>query len=142
LITPLRIYCPEDKGDAVFKARGLYIQLGGAIDKAWDDCSQTANSNSIENRNSISAKPISTSITDLPKVYPVPTSDLLNVYVPDKFSGAKYRVMNHLGMVVSIGSLSRQLSSINLDGFENGLYFLQIEGKESIRTTLKFIVQK
>jgi hypothetical protein len=141
-IKEIAFLCPEDKGDAVFKARGLYIQLGGAIDKAWENCSLISDSNSVENRNYNIEKRIAVQSIETPKVFPVPTNNMVNVFVPDAYLGAKYRLINQLGIQVSTGFLQNNLTAIDFVEIANGLYFLQIEGKESNLVTLKIVLQK
>jgi hypothetical protein len=141
-IKEIAFYCPQDKGDVVYKARGLYIQLGGAIDKNWDDCTPNMNSNSAENRNQQFENPKVGTATEQPKIFPVPTSDWVNLFVPDAYIGAKYRLMNQLGIVVSTGFLQSQLQNLDFTEFKNGFYFLDIRGNNSNQVTLKVIIQK
>jgi hypothetical protein len=137
-------YCPQDWGDAVFKARSLWVQLGNPYDKLWDECFPTEVI-TTQNRNGIDGesaknKPISSS--DMPFAYPVPLSDELNIFLPEGYVGSQYVVFNSLGVSVEQGMFNETNNSLDALNWSNGIYFINLKAKDKCPITLKVIVQK
>ncbi len=80
-------------------------------------------------------------ITDL-KVYPNPTTDRLMIH-SNAFEGrVNYSVLSAMGTVLSSGIIANtdNPTSINVSNLPAGVYFLQLKGDKTSRTT-KFVVQ-
>jgi hypothetical protein len=135
--------CPQDAGEAVLKARSVWIQMGNAIDKVWENCfpedSETANRSNVQNEKKSQSDKAN---VETPKVYPVPTAALLNIVCPEVFVGAKFKVFNAIGTEMLKGTIFAQTTFLEVADWQNGLYYLQISVEKSHPVTLKVIVQK
>jgi hypothetical protein len=145
LIKTTAYYCPQEYGAVVFKARSLWVQMGNAIDKTWDDCFPTSLVQQGENRSvSGSENFIEKSLFDTlkPLVYPVPTGNYFVLYLPNECILSKYRIFNSLGVMIENGVLDEQFNQFDTSNWSNGIYYIHIMDNGMRPITLKLIVQK
>jgi hypothetical protein len=73
-------------------------------------------------------------------LYPNPTSDMLNIVVPDNYElSGNITIYNTVGQQVYSNSIANtNLYSVNVSGFNSGVYFVKIT-KENQTKTLQFI---
>jgi Secretion system C-terminal sorting domain len=145
LVKTLAYYCPQEYGDVVIKARSIWVQMGNAVDKTWDDCFPTGVIQQGENRsnpqieNSIQKKVLDST---KPFVFPNPTSDFVNVFVPENYVNSHYSIYNSLGCGVFKGVFIEQNSHFDTSKWSNGIYYIQILSNQKRPITLKLVVQK
>jgi hypothetical protein len=138
-------YCPQDYGDAVFKSRGLWVQMGNSVDKAWDDCfpedfyepNQNRNASQFDN----SKKYIAVE-SEIPIAYPIPLSDILMVNLPLDYVGAEFEALNAVGISIIKGVFNERVNSLDATSWNNGIFYINIKAKNKRPITLKVIVQK
>jgi hypothetical protein len=145
LIKTIAFYCPQEFGDAVIKARVMWVLMGNAVDKTWDKCFPTGKSESSQNRNTIEERKGNGQIvkdTDKPIAYPVPLSDNLMVSLPFDYVGAEFEVFNAVGISVKRGIFKEITNAIDATTWNNGIFYISIKAKDKHPITLKVIVQK
>lgn len=65
------------------------------------------------------------------KIYPNPTSNFLNVKLPDHLLGEyTYKIVTQSGKEISTGTINSELSTIEVNGWSIGQYFLTLQNKE------------
>jgi hypothetical protein len=71
----------------------------------------------------------------LSSVYPNPTNDFIALLVSSDLVGKEYRIVNESGKEVMMGTIARELSTINIKDYAAGIYFLRIgyEGLDCFR---------
>jgi Secretion system C-terminal sorting domain len=144
-IKTVAYYCPQDYGDAVFKARSIWAQIGNPYDKTWDNCFPETHIDASQNRSTYQEGKISKQpIVDLdkPTAYPVPSSDNLMVYLPESYVGSHYNVISSLGVAIEHGLFKESNNSLNATNWSNGIYFINLKAKDKRPITLKVVVQK
>jgi hypothetical protein len=137
-------YCPQQWGDAVFKSRSMWIQMGNSLEKSWDECFPTK-VETVENRNFQQySKRIEANLTSLlkPTAFPIPVSDNLIIYAPEEYLASSYEVFNAMGISVAKGILYEQYNQVETTLWSNGIYFINIKDKNKRPLTLKVVVQK
>jgi hypothetical protein len=75
-------------------------------------------------------------------IYPSPASETIFLRTENKIS--KYKILDYSGREIAngvISEISGQTISIDLSSFDNGLYFLMIEGNEH-RQAKQFVIQR
>jgi hypothetical protein len=146
LVHDIAFRCPQDWGNAVHKARALYLQAGGGFERAWQDCfpidmdlQPGENRSLIENpKDSLSQN----SANDYIIVYPIPVSDMMTLLVPDTYLGAEYQVFTSTGLKLAQGIIDSQYKQISTQMFSTGLHFIQVRIPDKRPLTVKFVVQK
>jgi hypothetical protein len=73
------------------------------------------------------------------KVFPNPTSNLLNLELSADFDGKDYLLVNTLGQIVSEGTLVSGKNSIAVSELNSGLYMIKL--KDNMRASIKFVKQ-
>ena len=88
-----------------------------------------------------SSKPINTALNEI-KVYPNPTSGMLNVSLPKAFPESELSIFNISGQLVYNERIldNNDLRQINMTAYLPGIYFIRLTNSEYIKT-IKFIVQ-
>ena len=71
-------------------------------------------------------------------IYPNPASSKLHIQFK-AWKIANYSIYNILGQRISQGNLYEEISTINIESFPKGIYYLKIEGKEN--AVVKFVKQ-
>lgn len=66
---------------------------------------------------------ISEDIASSIKLYPVPAQNTLNIQLPE---GSEFRIINMEGRQMTNFVRTRELASVDISGFETGIYFVQI----------------
>lgn len=61
-------------------------------------------------------------------LYPNPTSDLLNIEIPQSLEGRSYSIVDDLGKVIKTGLFENRYNQVSLEGFPSGMYHLYIKG--------------
>lgn len=87
----------------------------------------------------VSNETVPKSLGEQIKVFPNPTSGILNVMGIENYINFDYKIYDILGRNLKSDSLSSQIAIENL---KNGIYYLTIFKDDSIIETIKFIVQK
>ena len=72
-------------------------------------------------------------------VYPNPANGLVNIHISAN-DNPRIKLINTKGQMVLQGTVENDSCRLDLSTFENGVYFIQIEGKSSITRT-KIVVQ-
>jgi hypothetical protein len=138
--------CPQDWGDGVLKARGLWLKYGGAFELAWQECFPThENKLNSEGRNALGDTEFKLNKLNTPEgmtVYPVPVTDELKLYVPTEYINSKYDIITLNGVVLLSGKIETETQNFNVANLGNGIYFIQISAFNKLPITLKFVVQK
>jgi hypothetical protein len=67
------------------------------------------------------------------KVYPNPTTGIVNIEISDKFSKAKISIINSIGQVLDVHNFHSKMSQIKLP-IEKGYYFVKVETEKAINT--------
>ncbi|MFT4602466.1 MAG: hypothetical protein ACI857_002652 [Arenicella sp.] len=76
------------------------------------------------------------------QIFPNPTASILNIQLPEDFEDrSEYTVLNEEGKVISKGELEAKLSSISVEDFKSGKYFLVLENADRVITG-HFILHK
>ena len=71
-----------------------------------------------------------------PKIYPNPTTGILNIEVEN---GSRIKVINVLGELVKEEELKSIKESIDISNLKNGIYFLQVFDRDKLIATTKII---
>ena len=71
-------------------------------------------------------------------LFPNPANDQITINTDESLIGKEYSIFDQVGKLVAKGSLINANTTISVNGFSNGMYILQIEGKG--RKT--FVIQK
>lgn len=71
------------------------------------------------------------------KVFPNPTSNMISINMPVKFTGLGYIIHNEVGQVMQRGDFKDNNTNINFEAYPEGVYFMQIENNEN--QTIKII---
>jgi len=72
-------------------------------------------------------------------VYPNPVNDFVNIHF-SSIDNPRIMLIDSKGQVVLKGTFENDSCRLDLSTFENGVYFIQVEGKSSITRT-KIVVQ-
>lgn len=75
------------------------------------------------------------SLSSLLKLYPNPTSNILNVEVGSEYLNSAYSIFENTGRVVLTGTLHSEVTSIQLGDLSSGVYTISVG--DSIRQTFK-----
>ncbi|HBS85323.1 MAG: hypothetical protein A2W91_16075 [Bacteroidetes bacterium GWF2_38_335] len=73
-------------------------------------------------------------------VYPVPANSFLNIEAPSETS-VNYEIVNAAGQIVSTGTISAIKTTLDISGFENGVYVLKIKS-EKFNTKERFVISR
>jgi hypothetical protein len=137
--------CPQDWGDGVLKARGLWLKYGGSFELNWQDCFQIAEEGeNASNRQMQSSREV-LKVTQVPVgivIYPVPATDAFNLHIPTEYVGGKYEITNLTGVVLESGMLDAEIKHFNTANLNNGLHFIQVRVPNKQPVVIKFVVQK
>ncbi|MBX3164808.1 MAG: T9SS type A sorting domain-containing protein, partial [Bacteroidetes bacterium] len=76
------------------------------------------------------------------RIYPNPTSGMLNVELLMLNNKAELQIINVLGEVIKHSTLTTKHSQIDVRGLENGIYFVVFSDKEKRSVTKKLIIAK
>jgi Secretion system C-terminal sorting domain len=137
--------CPQDWGDGVLKARGLWLKYGGAYELKWQECFPThEKSNGSEDR-SILQDAHHTLLNNAKSgivLYPIPVTDDFKLQTSEEYMGSQYEIVNLTGVIVQTGSIATEIQSFNVENLSNGIHFIQIRAFNKRPVTLKFVVQK
>jgi hypothetical protein len=135
--------CPQEKGDAVFKARALWLSVGEPIDKAWDLCYEVTTV--VGNRQDLQEGKGQLTVPfkpEVPTIYPIPMADEMAIAIPTEYVGAQYEVINTAGISIANGQLQSETTKVNASTWSNGLHFVRILTKDKRPITIKIVVQK
>jgi hypothetical protein len=67
------------------------------------------------------------------KIYPNPTSSILNVKIPNELKGDySYTIIDQNGKQISQGKINSELSSIDVKGYTTGRYIITLQNSERI----------
>lgn len=72
-------------------------------------------------------------------IYPNPASDFININ-SNNILGGSWKVYNQLGQIMKQGELGELQTRINVKELNAGLYFIEIQGDNNIRTSKKIII--
>jgi hypothetical protein len=139
--------CPQEFGEGVLKARSLWLKYGGGFERSWQDCfpidetSEGGNMGKMVLESSEDKPFTKPELTEL-TVYPVPVSELLNLYVPEEYLSGTYQISNIAGVQVAQGQLVSTVQAIPVQDLSNGMHLIQIRVPGKRLVTLKFVVQK
>jgi hypothetical protein len=75
------------------------------------------------------------------KVYPNPTKGILNIDLREEFVGAVMTVFDIQGRKITSNTLNSNSEIIDMNGFENGIYFVSIEN-DFKKSTKKVVLAK
>jgi hypothetical protein len=126
------------------------VNIGDTADLKWT-VEGTLNNNSKWSSDTFSIKLIRGEITSVKEianlstflsVYPNPASDVLNINL-DAAAGniATYQVMDVTGRLLLNGNAENNAFSLNVDGINPGLYFVNISLKDGSVGTKRVIIQ-
>jgi hypothetical protein len=70
------------------------------------------------------------------RIYPNPTSDFVNIQLPEGNRFNELTLINPLGQLLFFHAIDISAEALLLDlrGYRNGLYILQLSGSEGFRT--------
>jgi CubicO group peptidase (beta-lactamase class C family) len=123
----------------VVPSQNLIVVRMGENPGGIEDLVPTAHNNIIWNYlNGIMCEvsEVENNTTEKLKIYPNPTSDLLTI-INDK--RGDYSVFSSTGERITSGKLTGEQQTLDVSGYENGLYFLRIATENGIQN-VKFIV--
>lgn len=91
----------------------------------------------------VSIEEISSSNVEL-NIYPNPTADRVNIKIAEEynFETLNIQMVDMNGRVVAEMNSNLHLSSLNLDGLENGFYIIKVINENEILNTSKVIINK
>jgi hypothetical protein len=138
--------CPQDWGDGVLKARGLWLKYGGAFELKWQECFPVHDNKKVsEGRNLIKdtqGKWTNNLSIEGVVVYPVPVTDELNLKLPDEYIGCKFEIVNITGVICRKGIIKASNEQFDATNLNDGMYFIQIRADNMHPIVVKFLVQK
>lgn len=76
------------------------------------------------------------------KLFPNPTSGMMNVNVTDKESITNYSIINLVGETIMAGQFSANNEYIDITRFENGMYILIVFNEEGLRVGVEKIIKQ
>lgn len=76
------------------------------------------------------------------KLYPNPTTDLINIEVQDLESGAYYEFRNIIGKRLLVGTLEKSVTVLNIEDYNKGIYLVSIFDARGNRIVTKKVLKK
>lgn len=67
------------------------------------------------------------------KIYPNPTTGVVNISLKDADKAAHVKIVNSIGQVVHQSTISKDNNQINIQHYNAGLYFIQIDNNKPVR---------
>lgn len=76
------------------------------------------------------------------KLYPNPTTDLINIEVQDLEAGASYEFRNIIGKRLLAGTLDNAVTTLNIEEYNKGIYLVSIFDAKGNRLVTKKVLKK
>lgn len=76
------------------------------------------------------------------KLYPNPTTDIINIEVQDLASGGYYEFRNIIGKRLLSGSLDKAVTTLNIEEYNKGIYLVTIFDAKGNRQVTKKVLKK
>lgn len=111
----------------------LYISADGNLNwnirnvELWSDTSSCAQANVYDMLNPSSIR-----------IFPNPTSDVLNVLLPNSPNLGNYRIADQWGKIVMNDAFESNETFLNLSDLAQGVYFLSVEGINEVKRIIKY----
>ena len=128
-------YVITSTGASLMSSEGtLYISIGEPMNTEISE-GEIMISQGFLNVSVESQPPLSTDdfLDEVINVYPNPTKAVLTIDIPEMDGNYSYRITDVAGALIQSNSLNQSQSSLLLDDFNSGTYFLQVikEGRQS-----------
>lgn len=130
-ISHMTLYSDQERSVDAFKKivihPGVRINKGSKFTASIRECPYKANcSSSYLVRNSTSSNQINESKVFEIKVYPNPTTGLVNISVPDGVEVSKIEIFNNAGRKVDMSSYVLDPNIIDLSSHPSGMYLIRV----------------
>lgn len=81
-------------------------------------------------------------LVDKIKIYPNPSSDQINIWLPENLSKLNYTLTDNIGKIVLKGEIPTEFERLNIENIPSGMYLISIYSKDNKILTRKIAVMK